>query len=116
MGLTEFGRPAGFMERQLRRWSKQWEATKIAELPALDALLEDLLRDCRRSASTRSSTATTGSTTPILHPTQPGSIVAVLDWEMSSLGDPFTDFGALLAFWSEDGDPEVLRDAASWRP
>ena len=47
----------------------------------------------------------------ILHPTQPGRIVAVLDWEMSTLGDPFTDLGALLAFWSEDGDPEVLRAA-----
>ena len=39
----------------------------------------------------------------VLHPTAPGRIVAVLDWEMSTLGDPFTDLGALLAFWSEDG-------------
>ena len=63
VGLAEFGRPAGFMERQLRRWSKQWEATKVAELPALDALLDDLAVGCRSSESTRSCTATTGSTT-----------------------------------------------------
>ena len=44
VGLAEFGRPAGFLERQLRRWSKQWEATKIAELPALDALRDELVR------------------------------------------------------------------------
>ena len=53
VGLAEFGRPAGFMERQLRRWSKQWEATKIAELPALDALRDDLLRDAAAAARAR---------------------------------------------------------------
>ena len=47
----------------------------------------------------------------VLHPTRPGRIVAVLDWEMSTLGDPFTDLGALLAFWSEEGDDDVLRAA-----
>jgi aminoglycoside phosphotransferase (APT) family kinase protein len=111
VGLTEFGRPAGFMERQLRRWSKQWEATKIAELPALDALLGDLLRDLPPQREHAIVHGDYRLDNTILHPTQPGCIVAVLDWEMSTLGDPFTDFGALLAFWSEDDDPEVLRDA-----
>ena len=68
-------------------------------------------RPARHSARTRSSTATTGSTTRSCTRRSPAAIVAVLDWEMSTLGDPFTDFGALLAFWSEDGDAEVLRDA-----
>ena len=44
----------------------------------------------------------------VLHPNAPGRIVAVLDWEMSTLGDPFTDLGALLAFWSEEADAAVL--------
>ncbi len=47
----------------------------------------------------------------ILHPTRPGEIVAVLDWEMSTLGDPFSDLGAFLAYWSESADDEVLRAA-----
>ena len=47
----------------------------------------------------------------VLHPTLPGRIVAVLDWEMSTLGDPLTDLGALLAFWSEDDDADVLSAA-----
>src|SRR2546421_4664244 len=47
----------------------------------------------------------------VLHPTKPGEIVAVLDWEMSTLGDPFADLGALLAYWSEADDDEVLTAA-----
>src|ERR671934_1824366 len=44
VGLEDFGRPAGFVERQLRRWSKQWEATKSGDLPALDGLRDELVR------------------------------------------------------------------------
>src|SRR3954447_16284427 len=44
VGLADFGRPAGFMERQLKRWSQQWEASKFEEMPALDALRDDLVR------------------------------------------------------------------------
>ena len=44
VGLEGFGRPAGFVERQLRRWSQQWEASKAGELPALDRLRDELVR------------------------------------------------------------------------
>ncbi len=78
-------------------------------------------RSCRRSTSCatsscarapssaprRSSTATTGSTTRSCTRREPGRIVAVLDWEMSTLGDPLADLGALLAYWSEAGDDDV---------
>ena len=108
VGLADFGRPAGFMERQLRRWSKQWEASKAGDLPALEALRDDLVRTLppERAASIVHGDYRLDKT--ILHPTRPGTIVAVLDWEMSTLGDPLTDLGALLAFWSEEADPEVL--------
>src|SRR5205807_1670051 len=52
----------------------------------------------------------------ILHPTEVGTIVAVLDWEMSTLGDPLADLGAMLAYWSEAGDSEVLRRARIMAP
>ena len=52
----------------------------------------------------------------ILHPTEVGTIVAVLDWEMSTLGDPLADLGAMLAYWSEANDSEVLRRARIMAP
>jgi aminoglycoside phosphotransferase (APT) family kinase protein len=110
-GLGDFGRPAGFIERQLRRWSEQWQRSKLEELPALDALRDDL---ARALPPPRAATIVHGDyrlDNTVLHPTRSGEIVAVLDWEMSTLGDPFADVGALLAYWSEAGDDEILTAA-----
>jgi aminoglycoside phosphotransferase (APT) family kinase protein len=116
IGLAEFGRPAGFMERQLRRWSQQWEASKTVDLPALDTLRDDLaaaLPEQRASAVVHGDYRLDNT---ILHPTQVGAIVAVLDWEMSTLGDPLADLGAMLAYWSQADDSEVLRRARIMAP
>jgi len=111
VGLADFGRPAGFMARQLRRWSQQWEASRVEELPALDALRDDLVRTLPPE---RIHTIVHGDfrlDNTVLHSTRPGRIVGVLDWEMSTLGDPLTDLGSVLAFWSEESDPAVLTAA-----
>ena len=116
VGLAEFGRPAGFMERQLRRWSKQWEASKTVDLPSLDVLRDDLIVAV---PGQRASAVVHGDyrlDNTILHPTEVGAIVAVLDWEMSTLGDPLSDLGAMLAYWSEANDSEVLRQARIMAP
>jgi aminoglycoside phosphotransferase (APT) family kinase protein len=116
VGLESFGRPAGFVERQLRRWSQQWDASKTGELPALDALRDELVRTVppQRAAAIVHGDYRLDNT--VLHPTSPGRIVAVLDWEMSTLGDPLTDLGTLLAYWSEEADDAVLAAARVMAP
>jgi aminoglycoside phosphotransferase (APT) family kinase protein len=108
VGLGDFGRPDGFMERQLRRWGKQWEASKSLEVPALDRLLADLAAARPPSAQRSLVHGDFRLDNTILHPARPGEITAVLDWELSALGDPLSDLGALLAYWSEEADDDVL--------
>jgi aminoglycoside phosphotransferase (APT) family kinase protein len=108
VGLQDFGRPAGFMERQVRRWSQQWERSKTDELPALDGLRDALSASVPTAAQTSIVHGDYRLDNTMLHPTNPGEIVAVLDWELSTIGDPLTDLATLLAYWSEEHDDEVL--------
>jgi len=86
------------------------------ELPALDELRDELVRTLppQRAATIVHGDYRLDNT--ILHPTVPGRIVAVLDWEMSTLGDPLTDLGTLLAYWSESRDDDVIAAARVMAP
>jgi aminoglycoside phosphotransferase (APT) family kinase protein len=104
VGLGEFGRPEGYMERQVRRWVKQWEATRIPGHEELDLLAAEL---AAAVPTTQRHTIVHGDyrlDNTILDPAQPGRIAAVLDWEMSTLGDPLADLGVLLGYWSQADD------------
>jgi aminoglycoside phosphotransferase (APT) family kinase protein len=116
VGLADFGKPQGFMERQLRRWYEQWQRSKDDDLPALDALRDDLADTLPPQEQAGIVHGDYRLDNTVLHPTRPGEIVAVLDWEMSTLGDPLADLGALLAYWSEQADDEVLVRARMFAP
>ncbi|TJZ43510.1 phosphotransferase family protein [Streptomyces piniterrae] len=101
VGLGDFGRPDGFLERQLRRWGKQLSASKNRDLPGIDELHEALGRALPASPAPtvvhgdyRLDNVLVGSD---------DTINAVLDWEMSTLGDPLTDLGLLVMYSSDLG-------------
>jgi aminoglycoside phosphotransferase (APT) family kinase protein len=119
-GLAEFGRPTGYLERQVRRWSKQWEATRTAPLLDLDALAADL---AARVPERSDQTIVHGDyrlDNTILDPSDVGRISAVLDWEMSTLGDPLADLGLLLTYWRDEADQQTsltgLTPSVTWMP
>jgi aminoglycoside phosphotransferase (APT) family kinase protein len=104
VGLSEFGRPEGFAARQVRRWTKQWEATRDQDRPGLDALgarLAETVPTAQRSSIVHGDYRLDNC---LLDPDTPGGIRAVLDWEMSTLGDPLTDLGMMFVYWPEAGE------------
>ncbi|MET7461187.1 phosphotransferase family protein [Nonomuraea sp. NPDC005501] len=106
VGLDGFGRPDGYLARQLDRWCQQWERSKTAELPEYDRLVTRL-RDRLPPAS--AGTLVHGDyrldNTLVRLAPEP-EIMAVVDWEMSTLGDPLADLGLTLTYWQDPGDEE----------
>jgi aminoglycoside phosphotransferase (APT) family kinase protein len=104
VGLADFGRPEGFAARQVRRWTKQWDATRDRDRPGLDALaarLAETVPVTQRSGIVHGDYRLDNC---LLDPGSPGRIKAVLDWEMSTLGDPLTDIGMMFVYWPEAGE------------
>lgn len=113
-GLSEFGRPDGYMARQLRRWGKQWDSSYAPDLHP--APLDDVYD---RLVSRLAERLPEGGPTGLVHgdfrldnalvQVRPETeISAIVDWEMSTLGDPLADVGLTLTYWAEAGDGELL--------
>jgi aminoglycoside phosphotransferase (APT) family kinase protein len=107
VGLGDFGRPEGYMARQLTRWGQQWDRSKTADLPEYDRLVARLReRMPSRSASTLVHGDYRLDNTLVRLTPGPPDILAVVDWEMSTLGDPLADLGLTLTYWQDPGDQE----------
>ncbi|RJL32650.1 phosphotransferase family protein [Bailinhaonella thermotolerans] len=103
-GLGDLGRPEGYLARQLRRWGRQWERSKTADLPEYDRL-------ARRLADRLESLPPGGAA--LVHGdyrldnalVRGTRIAVVVDWEMSTLGDPLADLGLTVTYWQDPDDP-----------
>ncbi|GAA1734198.1 phosphotransferase family protein [Isoptericola hypogeus] len=101
VGLADFGRPAGYLERQLTTWRRQYDASRSREIPALDALQDALAT--RLPAGNDRSAVVHGDyrldNAIVAGPPHAPHVAAVLDWEMATLGDPLVDLGMLGLYW-----------------
>ena len=105
-GLEDFGKPTGYLERQLRRFTGLWELNKTREIDAVESVGSWLGENIPESgpATIVHGDYRLGNT--IFAADAPAHLSAVLDWEMATIGDPLADVGYLCMMWTEPGDPE----------
>jgi aminoglycoside phosphotransferase (APT) family kinase protein len=113
VGLEKFGRPDGFVARQVATWARQWQTVKTRELPDVDRLHRAL----EAAVPTRSAASIVHGDfrvdNTILDAQDVSSVAAVVDWEMSTLGDPLTDV-ALMCVYRQPVFDAVLGADAAW--
>jgi aminoglycoside phosphotransferase (APT) family kinase protein len=101
-GLAQYGKPGNYFERQITRWSKQYQASITTPIAEMDALLDWLPAHIPASARDESQVSIVHGDyrldNMIFHPTEP-RILAVLDWELSTLGHPLADFSYHCMAW-----------------
>lgn len=110
-GLDSLGRPQGYLERQVRRWGAQWETTRTRDLPDVDHLLGWLQDGVAGLPADAPWSLVHGDfrLDNLILDQRSAEVRAVLDWEMSTLGDPVADLAVSLVYWSRPG--EELRHA-----
>jgi aminoglycoside phosphotransferase (APT) family kinase protein len=102
VGLGDLGKKEDYLARQLRRWYGQWEKSKTRELPLIDELHDQLharMPEQGAAAIVHGDYRLDNCMTD-----RDGNVIAVLDWELCTLGDPLADVGLLMVYWSETSD------------
>ena len=104
VGLGSFGKPAGFVERQVNRWITQWEKSKQRELPEIEEVARRLLANLPPEGKHGIVHGDYSFNNTMFRRDEPTKMQAILDWEMSTLGDPLTDVGMVANYWTEVGE------------
>jgi aminoglycoside phosphotransferase (APT) family kinase protein len=111
VGLGQLGRRSGYLERQLARWRRQLDQTRTRPLPALDEVHRRLAANLPAQVGpARIVHGDFRLDNVVLSPA--GRVLAVLDWELCTLGDPLADLGLLLVYWAEPGDQTLALGTA----
>ncbi|NOX60361.1 MAG: phosphotransferase family protein [Chloroflexi bacterium] len=112
IGLETLGRPKGFIDRQIEGWYKRWRAAKTNDLPLMDEVYAWLKENRPPSPSPTLVHNDYKLDNVMFAEGDPSHVVAVFDWDMCTLGDPFSDLGALLTYWTEPTDPPYMQMTA----
>lgn len=113
IGLGNFGKPKGYVKRQVEGWSRRYRAARTPDVPdgetVMNWLLETMPPDTPWPALIHNDFKFDNV---ILDPENPSKIIGVLDWEMATIGDPLMDLGSSLGYWVEPTDPPEMQP---WR-
>ena len=115
VGLADLASHKPYGERQLRRWSRQWELSRTRDLAELDRLTERLTGLVPQAGEITLVHGDSHLRNIIIDPAD-ATVRAILDWELCTLGDPLADLGTVLAYWPQAGDPPTMRFNASTVP
>jgi aminoglycoside phosphotransferase (APT) family kinase protein len=111
-GLETFGRPEGYVERQVEGWIERYQASKTDDIEAMERVAE-WMRAKRPSGLEAAEPTLIHNDYKydnlVLNPDDLTDVRAVLDWEMATVGNPLMDLGTTLAYWIEPDDPEILK-------
>ena len=111
LGLTDLGKPEGFITRQIEGWFRRWHNAQVPNLTDIETLAGmETLHQWLQTHQPPSIPPTLVHNdykldNIMLAPDDPGRVVAVFDWDMCTLGDPLSDLGALLTYWVTPADP-----------
>ncbi|MFQ5527853.1 MAG: phosphotransferase family protein [Thermoanaerobaculia bacterium] len=117
VGLSDLGRPAGYVERQVEGWTKRYAGAQTDQIPAVDRTIAWLSENRGSVAGAAGEAGKPGAAlihndfkydNLVLDPEDLGRVVAVLDWEMATLGDPMMDLGTSLGYWVDPDDPPEM--------
>ncbi|MEU8133469.1 phosphotransferase family protein [Streptodolium elevatio] len=113
IGLADFGRPEGYLARQVARWYDQWQRVRTRELADIDRLYRRLAETCPPESGFAIVHGDFRIDNAILAPDDPEEVRAVVDWEMATLGDPLADLGLHVAYADPAFAPVLAGAAAS---
>ena len=108
-GMADFGKPEGYIERQISGWNKRFSNARTDDVPDCQAIMDWLterMPDITRAAIIHNDYKLDN----VVLDENLGRIIGVLDWEMATLGDPIMDFGCSMAYWVQADDPQALQD------
>lgn len=111
-GLGELGKPEGYVERQVRGWTERYQGSKTDDIPQIEQVAERLAARLPEVAGQGDAAFVHNDfkyDNLVLDPAEPTRVLAVLDWEMATVGDPLLDLGTSLGYWVEADDPEPLQ-------
>ena len=112
LGLDDLGEPTGFVSRQIEGWYKRWHKAKTADLEDMDVVYQWLKENQPQTTQFSLIHNDYKLDNVMLDEKDPGKMVAIFDWDMCTLGDPLSDLGALLCYWTEPDDPPYFQAMA----